>query len=115
MYDYEIFGKNLEKQMKKHGYNQADLATYLGVSRSVISRYIKGESVARMNKVQRLADLFHIQVSDLLEEEPTARAYDLALTLKERDLVQVYRNMTDMQKKMLETYVEFILEKEFKE
>jgi len=67
MYDKKIFSDNLQFYMKKHGENQVDVANLLGISKSNVSSYIKGEQVPRMDKIALLCDHYGIQVSDLLE------------------------------------------------
>lgn len=71
MYDKKIFSDNLQFYMKKHGENQVDVANLLGISKSNVSSYIKGEQVPRMDKIALLCDHYGIQVSDLLEAKKT--------------------------------------------
>lgn len=75
--DYKkIFSKNLNKYMELNGKTQQDLINDLGLSSSTISNWCTGLKLPRMGKIQLLADYFHINKSDLIEnkshqEQPT--------------------------------------------
>ena len=62
----KIFSKNLRYYMNKYN---SDLINDLGLSSSTISNWCTGEKLPRMDKVQILADYFHINKSDLIEEK----------------------------------------------
>lgn len=65
----KIFAKNLKHYMVASGKNQMDLMRDLGLSSSTVSNWCTGSKLPRMDKVQMLADYFHILKSDLLEEK----------------------------------------------
>ena len=67
MYDKQIFADNLAHFMKIHRETQVDVAKMIGVSKSNVSAYIRGEQIPRMDKVQILADHYGVRLSDLLE------------------------------------------------
>jgi len=67
MYDKRIFADNLMYYMKANNETQIDVAKLIGVSKSNVSAYIKGEQIPRMDKVQILADHYGVRLSDLLE------------------------------------------------
>ncbi len=64
-----IFSKKLKYYMKLNNKTQADLINDLGVSSSTISNWCTGLKLPRMGKIQMLADYFHINKSDLIEEK----------------------------------------------
>ena len=65
----KIFAKNLKHYMVASGKNQMDLMRDLGLSSSTVSNWCTGSKLPRMDKVQMLADYFHILKSDLLVEK----------------------------------------------
>lgn len=67
MYDKQIFSDNLQHYMKLHNEAQSDIAKLLGISKSNVSAYMRGEQIPRMNKIKALCDHYGIKVSDLLE------------------------------------------------
>lgn len=66
----EVFSKKLKYYMELNNKTQADLINDLGVSSSTISNWCTGLKLPRMGKIQMLADYFHINKSDLIEEMP---------------------------------------------
>lgn len=80
-----VFAKNLNRLMENR--KQIDVANDLGVSPSVLSSWCVGARMPRMDKIERLAQYFGVNKSDLLEDhsEPIP-AYD-AKTKKIMDMV----------------------------
>ena len=50
---------------------QADLAEYMNVSTASISNWCTGNKIPRMDKVDKLCELFDINRSDLIEDKDT--------------------------------------------
>lgn len=72
-----IFSKNLNSYIDKSGKTQLEIAKTIGVSPQTFNTWCKGIAIPRMGKVQSLADYFHINKSDLIEdksEEPVTIA-----------------------------------------
>ncbi len=65
----KVFSKNLKYYMELNGKNQMDLMNDLHLSSSTVSNWCTGLKLPRMDKVQKLADYFHINKSDLIEEK----------------------------------------------
>lgn len=65
----KIFSKNLRYYMEINHINQIDLMRDLHLSSSTVSNWCTGLKLPRMDKVQLLADYFHINKSDLIEEK----------------------------------------------
>ena len=63
-----VFAKNLKYYMSANGKNQTDLMRDLGFSSSTVSNWCTGQKLPRMDKVQLLADYFHVSRADLLED-----------------------------------------------
>lgn len=62
----ETFRINLKKYLQQKNKKQYDLAKYLNVTPATISYYIKGTYVPRMDKVDKIAEFFNIERSDLI-------------------------------------------------
>lgn len=60
-----VFSDNLKKYMKEAGKTQADIMEYMGCSSSTVSDWCNGKKYPRPERMQRLADLFGIKMSDL--------------------------------------------------
>lgn len=66
-----IFSKNLNSYIDKSGKTQLEIAKSIGVSPQTFNTWCKGIAIPRMGKVQALADYFHINKSDLIEDMST--------------------------------------------
>ena len=68
-YDKMIFAENLRSLMQKHGEKQTDIAKLLGVSKSTVSEYCKGQQMPRMDKLEMLSVHYGVLKSELLEPQ----------------------------------------------
>ena len=68
-----IFSKNLNSYVTKSGKNQSEIAKNIRVSPQTFNTWCKGIAIPRMGKVQTLADYFHINKSDLIEDKAAER------------------------------------------
>lgn len=62
----ETFRINLKKYLQQKNKKQSDLAKYLNVSNQTITNYAKGYNSPRMDKVDKIAEFFNIERSDLI-------------------------------------------------
>jgi len=77
-----IIGKNLQDYREKNHYNQDQIAEYLGIDRSVISRYEKGEREISLLFLNKLCDLYGIELEDLLEPDAASKTANLAFAFR---------------------------------
>ena len=64
-----IFSKNLNSYIEASGKTQLEIAKSIGVSPQTFNTWCKGIAIPRMGKVQALADYFHINKSNLIEDQ----------------------------------------------
>ncbi len=74
----KIFSKNLRKYMEKFDKTQTDLINDLGFTRSAVSTWVNGTRLPRADKVEMLAQYFHIKRSDLTEDKALQVATDMS-------------------------------------
>lgn len=67
----KIFINNLDKYMRLNEISQTDLSIKLGVNKSVVSSWLSGSRYPRMNTMERIATIFHVEKSDLIEKKDT--------------------------------------------
>lgn len=84
----KVFSKNLRYYMELNGKNQMDLMNDLHLSSSTVSNWCTGLKLPRMDKVQKLADYFHINKSDLIEEKDDSKEPELTAR-DERDIAKI--------------------------
>lgn len=84
----KVFSKNLRYYMELNGKNQMDLMNDLHLSSSTVSNWCTGLKLPRMDKVQKLADYFHINKSDLIEEKDDSKEPELTAR-DEKDIAKI--------------------------
>ena len=62
-----MLGDNIKELRKQKGYSQETLAEQLNVVRQTVSKWEKGYSVPDAEMLERIANLFEVPVSDLLD------------------------------------------------
>jgi len=86
MNPYENIAKNLAAFRERRGLSQEDVAVYLGVKRPMISYYETAEREIPLLHLEKLADLYHVEVSDLMEDSSTMKAATLAFAFRTDEL-----------------------------
>ena len=71
----KIFSENLRYYMKRNNKEQIDLINDLGFNKSAVSTWCNGTRLPRMDKVEMLAQYFHINRSDLIEDKDPSKSY----------------------------------------
>ena len=102
----KTFSKNLNFFMDLNNKTQMDLMNDLHLSSSTVSNWCTGLKLPRMDKIQLLADYFHINKSDLLEE------FDPKLNEKKKEtwiLIECYSQLNNDGRKRLQAYAENLL------
>lgn len=66
----QIFSNNLRRLIDASGKTQKDVADAIGVSQQIMNVWARGKAIPRMGKIQRLADYFGIEKSQLIDEQP---------------------------------------------
>ena len=64
----EIFIRNLKRQLEISGKKKIEVASAIGVSTGNFADWLAGRSYPRMDKIQRLAEFFDIQMADLVDD-----------------------------------------------
>ena len=83
--------------MDRNQMNQSDIAEKLHVSKQTVSEWINGKKFPRVDKMQQLADLFGVLMSDMYTPSATLKesAFSMRLNSIEVDLVTAFRNADD--------------------
>ena len=99
-----MFGENLKTLRKNKGFTQEELAARLNIVRQTVSKWEKGQSVPDAEMLVKLAEIFEVQVSQLLgsriepDAQPDALAEQLArineqLVIKNRRSKRVWKTI----------------------
>lgn len=79
-------GVNVHKYRAAQGYTQEQLANLLGVTREQISNYEKGIRNIPVTSLNKLADLFGVELEELLEENSTVADTNLAFAFRSQSI-----------------------------
>lgn len=78
----DIIRINIKSLRDKVKLRQEDIASYLGVSREMVSYYESGARNIPLDTVNRLADFFQVEFEDLLEENLELRRANIAFAFR---------------------------------
>ena len=62
--------ENIKMLRKEHHLSQKEFASFIGASDKAVSTWEIGIRIPRMGAIQRIADRFGLQKSDLIEDHP---------------------------------------------
>lgn len=112
----KIFAKNLNSYIEASGKTQLEIAKSIGVSPQTFNTWCKGIAIPRMGKVQALADYFHINKSDLIEEKHTTDDDTYYLNDDAKEIAQFlyenpdYKVLFDASRKVKKEDIAFVKE-----
>ena len=67
----EIFAQNLQRYMNENGMSRIELAQMIKVPYSTLSEWLTAKKYPRIDKIQKLASVFGIEKSELIEGSPS--------------------------------------------
>lgn len=70
----EVFSKNLKYLLDLKNVTKKELSDYLGVSESTVGKWALKKSLPRMGLIEKIANFFEVQKSDLLENKALANS-----------------------------------------
>ena len=85
-YDKSVFANNLNRYMRETGIKASDICSLLNVSKSTVSSWCNAQKIPRMDKIESLANHFHVLKSDLIEEKEPPK--DNAPTPKQQAFIE---------------------------
>lgn len=93
-------GANIKNLREQHGMSQYELAAKIGKSRAAISQYEHGNTIPRMGVIEDMARVFGVKKSAIIENRTDYGFLNLA-TDDERELIELYRQMSDKAQRAL--------------
>lgn len=89
----QIFANNLKRYVNASGKQQKEIANELGVAYQTFNGWCKAVSIPTMDKVQKIADYFHIGKTDLLDKpKENSKIY---LSKEEENIIIAYRKLSE--------------------
>lgn len=92
-------GDNIKNLRLKHNLSQSELASVVGVSDKAVSTWEQNKAVPRMGVIQKMADYFGLQKSDIIEPSDTA-----AIQLPNGHIVKKGTSLNQDESKLLADY-----------
>lgn len=83
-------GENIERLRKEHGLSQDELAKLVGKTRAAISQYEHNETTPRMGVIERMAEVFGVQKSEIIETRIEYSSVQF-LSEDEEELIRLFR------------------------
>lgn len=97
-------GENIKRYRLQRGMTQADLAKRIGKTHSTVSMYESGEILPRMGTLEKIASVFGVPKSELVESR-IEYAYISLANNDERELLELYRRLPDASKDAVTTFL----------
>lgn len=91
----EIFSKNLLYYIERKGKTQREVAEVIDVSPSTFNEWVNGKKYPRIDKIEKLANYFGIQKSDLIEKKTKKTTDEQMLNDGERKLLSLFRQVPE--------------------
>lgn len=86
-------GDKLQELMDWQGHSQQDIAALSGISRTMVSQYIRGVSEPTLEALRKLAEALNVTPWMLINGDPLA-VKDFDLIDSERQLIGMYRTLS---------------------
>lgn len=64
----KVFAENFQYYLARSDYNKKDIAQKIGVSQSTITDWCKHRTYPRMDRIQKIAQVFGVEMYDLVEK-----------------------------------------------
>ncbi len=112
MTDFEqkkIFSANITSLLNERRLSQREVAHSIGVSAQTFNTWCRGVAIPRMDKIQKLADYFHIDKSSLIDPPDTSNSPLHHLTASERSLIDHFRQLNDEGQEMAIEHVAYLV------
>ena len=114
----KIFSQNLKKYLNENRLNQNEVAKDIGVSPQTFNTWCKAKAIPRMGKIEKLANYFKIQKSDLIDSQtpPAPKTInDIDFTGIERIAAEHKgENFTQDELKFIQDTIDFVVAKKRK-
>lgn len=104
MIDRKVLGKRIREERIRHGMIQEQVAAYIDVSTTYVGFIERGERAVTLEKIELLAQCFHVSIDALLKEESD----DSALRYREERLHNLWDASSADEKDMILSFTEFI-------
>lgn len=108
----QIFRRNLMRYVSSSGKMQKEIADAIGVSQQTFNSWYRGIAMPRIGKIEKLANYFGCQKSDLLGEKKKPEAPDIIVPEPEDQLcLSLFKQLDEGTKLRALVYMQELIEK----
>ncbi len=100
-----IIGRNIKSYREKLQLNQDQVANWLGISREMVSYYESGKREIDLAKLESLAELFGIELINLIEEDSELISADLAFAFRSDDISEEDLEQISQFRRIIKNYL----------
>lgn len=104
----KIIGENIKKCRDKLGYSQEEIASYLDIDRTLISRYENGTREIGLLHLNKLADLYCLDVEDFVDDKLMEKAEKIAFAFRKEELDKIDIESISKFQKVVKNYISMI-------
>ena len=105
--DYELIGKSIKARRKELRLTQKQVAEKAGTSQGYVADIEKGKiDNLSLNKIGKIAEALNMNLARLFN---IAESKDFTITNKEKEIIEMYRQLTKEQQIKLEGIIEGML------
>lgn len=98
-----MFNNRLREARQNVGMTQEQLAVQIGVAKSTVAGYEKGNSEPDMEKIERIMNVLNVDANFLWQDEMQRNgAAHFVLSQKETGLIKMYRNLDNASREFIE-------------
>lgn len=101
----EVMSKNLQYYMELNEKTRRDICNDLGFAYSTFTDWVKGNKYPRIDKIEMLANYFHISKADLVEDRTTRRQQ----ARHDAIILNKLRQLSDEDKYVVESLIDTLL------
>ena len=100
-----IIGSNIKSFRERMGIRQEDLAKFLGIKREIVSYYETGARDIPLMHLNKLADLFRVNLNDLMEEDENLQKANVAFAFRASEFCPADMNIVAEFGKTVKNYI----------
>ena len=100
---------NIIDMTRSLGYRQRDLAEYLGIRENKISQWKLGQSHSYLDSLDKIAEFLGVEKEELIQPDALAK-YERKLSPNEVHLVESYRKLLPSHQKIVDGFIESIIQ-----
>ena len=92
-----IMSRNIQRYMDENQKTRTDVCNDLGIKYTTLTDWLKGKTYPRIDKIELLAEYFHVSKSDLVEEQFSLTSVSPSdITDDESALLTDYRKLNEV-------------------